>query len=61
MVFLVASIVNILYSIIWIAGVQVIFAFAKNDRFFAFGGVFQQGILKGTINDLVIQTQTLSW
>ena len=48
--FLIASLINILYSVIWIAGVQVIFAIAKNDRFHAFGGVFQQGILKGKID-----------
>ena len=47
MVFLVASLLNILYSVVWIAGVQFIFAIAKNDKFFAFGGVFQQSILKG--------------
>ena len=51
-VFLIASLINILYSVIWIAGVQVIFAIAKNDRFHAFGGVFQQGILKGIVDIL---------
>ena len=50
--FLIASLINILYSVIWIAGVQVIFAIGKNDRFYAFGGVFQQGILKGILNFL---------
>ena len=40
-----------MYSVVWIAGVQVIFAMAKNDTFFAFGGVFQQSILKGMINN----------
>ena len=50
--FLIASLINILYSVIWIAGVQVIFAIAKHDRFYAFGGVFQQGILKGIVDIL---------
>ena len=56
--FLIASLINILYSVIWIAGVQVIFAIAKNDRFHAFGGVFQQGILKGKIDDLHLACKT---
>ena len=45
--FLVISLLNILYAIIWIAGVQVNFAVGTQGNFLAFGGTFQERILQG--------------
>ena len=45
--FLVISLLNILYAIIWIAGVQVNFAVGTHGNFLAFGGTFQERILQG--------------